>query len=63
MEKIGRSPSTRYQLLIGLLGIIERWLRSLTRKGGDAYHKFRHLVYLYNPFVRKEALYPQLIRK
>jgi len=52
-----------YRRLNALAGPTDRWLRSLKRKGGDAYCRFWNLVYPYNPFVHKEVLCPQRIRK
>jgi len=63
MSKTKSSHSTRYQLLAAPLGPTDRWLRSLKRRGGDAYRRFWNLVYSRNPFVRKEVLCPQLIRR
>ncbi len=62
MTKTKQSRSTRYQLLTVPLGPTDRWLRSLKRKGGDAYRRFRNLIYRRNPFVRKAVPCPQLIR-
>jgi hypothetical protein len=62
MTKTKQSRSTRYQLLTAPLGTTDRWLRSLKRKGGDAYRRFWNLIYHCNPFVRKAVFCPQLIR-
>jgi hypothetical protein len=63
MIKTKRSHFTHYQLPVAPLGTTDRWLRSLKRKGGVAYRRFWNLVYACNPFVRKEVLCPQLIRR